>query len=299
MDKIYPNFSLTPFQKNLKFNSTKFVLINGPLLTIAFIQYYVLNSYRNLNPIFLYILTVLLFLSRNYAFLLFYFYEETKTTVHNMFIENYYDINAHVVSSSLTEALSFVYITKNYPFVETNSLGYDLLLFIPVSFLFEIIFDFFHYWFHRIIHSNTFLYIHLHKKHHKYIKPSALATFYLEPLDLLITMLIPVHLTLLIIPTISFYQLNNLLFYKLNIEICGHSEKDFKSGSFPQCILLPQLFDITLYTKCHHLHHSLNKCNYGKRFSLWDKVFGTYRSTSEKNCSKNNKNIIKTIQNEI
>ena len=47
------------------------------------------------------------------------------------------------------------------------------------------------------------------------------------------------------------------------------------TSSFPQCIWLPRLFNIELYTEDHDLHHSRNNCNYSKRFSLWDKIFKT------------------------
>ncbi len=67
-----------------------------------------------------------------------------------------------------------------------------------------------------------------------------------------------------------------LLISKIYMELCGHSGKDIKTGSFVQCIWLPRLLNIQLYTVDHDNHHSKNNCNYGKRFSLWDKVFNTY-----------------------
>jgi hypothetical protein len=56
-----------------------------------------------------------------------------------------------------------------------------------LSFVVEIIFDFFHYWSHRVLHTNKFLYINIHKKHHRYRHPTSLLTFYQDPLDLIIT----------------------------------------------------------------------------------------------------------------
>jgi len=72
------------------------------------------------------------------------------------------------------------------------------------------------------------------------------------------------------------FEIQLVLVYKSFIEISGHSGKDIKSGSFPICIWLPKLFNIELFTKQHDLHHSKFFYNYSKRFSLWDKVFGTY-----------------------
>lgn len=68
-----------------------------------------------------------------------------------------------------------------------------------------------------------------------------------------------------------------MLVYKTFIEVSGHTGKQVKSSSFPLCIWLPRIFGIELYTEQHHLHHLNSNCNYSKRFSLWDKMFGTYR----------------------
>ena len=42
-------------------------------------------------------------------------------------------------------------------------------------------------------------------------------------------------------------------------------------------IARPSCANAELYVCDHDLHHSAVRCNYGKRLSLWDKVFGTYR----------------------
>ena len=152
-----------------------------------------------------------------------------------------------------------------------------------ISFIFEIIFDFFHYWTHRISHNNKYLYIYSHKSHHKFRHPISILTFYHNPLDLIITNSIPQYLTLLLFPYLSFFQFNIILTYKTFIEISGHSGKKlYPSGSFTQFIWLPKLLNISLYTEDHDLHHDKSNYNYAKRFSLWDKVFGTYLSNIKK-----------------
>jgi len=98
---------------------------------------------------------------------------------------------------------------------------------------------------------------------------------------LVITNSIPTIVTLLIIPNISYLQFHFIIVYKNFIEIAGHSGKiSYPTCSFPQFVWLPKLLHIELYTDDHDLHHSLNNCNYSKRFSLWDKFFGTYKSTN-------------------
>jgi sterol desaturase/sphingolipid hydroxylase (fatty acid hydroxylase superfamily) len=69
-----------------------------------------------------------------------------------------------------------------------------------------------------------------------------------------------------------------IIVYKNFIEISGHSGKKlYPTSCFSQFKWLPQWLNIELYTEDHDLHHSLNNCNYGKRFSLWDKLFNTYK----------------------
>jgi sterol desaturase/sphingolipid hydroxylase (fatty acid hydroxylase superfamily) len=163
----------------------------------------------------------------------------------------------------------------------------DLLLLIPISFLFELFFDFFHYWTHRTIHEIPLLYKHIHKVHHKHNYPNVFTAYYQHPLDLIITNLIPTLLSFWImkkyIYPISYLQWTWINTYKTYIEICGHSGKDIpKTSGFAQCMWLPKLLGIELYTKDHDRHHSRNNCNYSKRFKIWDKIFGTYGREDDK-----------------
>ena len=178
------------------------------------------------------------------------------------------------ISCTFIETLTHIYFIKNYNFVESLYWN-DLIYFIPVSFGYEILFDFFHYFFHRFEHS--YFYKHIHKVHH-YIKyPTTLTTYYQHPIDLILSNTIPQILTLLIMSKISFYMYNLIIIYKIYIEISGHCGKIINSCCFPQFIWLGQFFNIELYTEDHDLHHTLNNCNYGKRFCLWDKIFNTYK----------------------
>jgi sterol desaturase/sphingolipid hydroxylase (fatty acid hydroxylase superfamily) len=67
-----------------------------------------------------------------------------------------------------------------------------------------------------------------------------------------------------------------MMWYKTMQEIAGHSGKKLKGSSFIPCIWLPRAFGIELYSQDHELHHKLPAWNFSKRFSLWDKVFGTF-----------------------
>jgi sterol desaturase/sphingolipid hydroxylase (fatty acid hydroxylase superfamily) len=188
------------------------------------------------------------------------------------------EFHVNVFNSTCIETLTLLFVQYYYfttP-IHFNIIN-DLLLFIPISFMFEVIFDFFHYVNHRVIHSHPILYKYIHKKHHKFSHPTPIITFYQEQLDLVLTNSIPTILTLCIIPKITYFQYILILLYKTFIEISGHcGKKLYPTSSFIQFMWLPKLLCIELYTEDHDNHHSKNNCNYSKRFSLWDKTFDTY-----------------------
>ena len=128
------------------------------------------------------------------------------------------------------------------------------------------------------------MYRFFHKIHHKHIHPISISLFYHHPLDAFLSISLPNLIVLSILPYISFYQFNLILIYKAHIEIIGHcGKKLYPFSSFTQLPWLAKYLNIELYAEDHDLHHSLNNCNYGKRFSLWDKVFNTYKNAREYN----------------
>lgn len=265
------------------------------MFSIGFLEHYITQSLKTSISIeFLIILTV--FLLRNTFFIEFIKYHlKNKESIHPRFIkkEDYLESYPHefafnIFSSTTVETITYMFIKHRMPQFQTHNqqssivtiTTKDILYFIPQSFLFELVFDFFHYWTHRMLHSNKFLYTHIHKKHHKFNYTIPILTFYHHPIDLVITNSIPQIITLFIFPSISLFQYNVILSYKTFIEISGHSGKKLHPiGSFSQFIWLPRFFNISLYTEDHALHHSSNFCNYSKRFSLWDKQFETYNES--------------------
>ena len=176
------------------------------------------------------------------------------------------------------------YIIHQYLSVNKNYL-FDITTFIPISFLYEIVFDFFHYWVHRTCHVNNFLYRNIHKKHHKYCNLTSIITFYQNPCDFILSVTIPEMITLYIIQSLFFklslFQFTLILNYKLFSEIAGHSGKYTNSCGFVQFIWLPINLNINIRTEDHDLHHKLLSCNYSKRFIIWDKLFNTYTKPRE------------------
>lgn len=263
-----------------KKSATNYIYYNGLLLFLSVLQY---NAVQ-LTDIFLVDMCkiYIVFLFRNYL-LLFIINNSIKNKKqiceNNTIVENYpNEFNFNVVRST------FVEMTTYYSIVTFMSDSFYLPLrienaiyFVPFTFYYEVVFDFFHYWSHRFIHTNKYLYKKIHKHHHAYNHPIPIITFYQEPLDLIITNSIPTVFTLALCSKMSLFEFNLIQMYKSYIEIGGHCGREvFPTSSFVQFIWLPRYFGIELYSEDHDFHHSHNNCNYSKRFSLWDKVFGTY-----------------------
>lgn len=259
------------------YNSIKtFFYLNSILVSFSFLEHFM-----NINLESSFITTLSLIVIRNYTLInvIEYNLKDKENICEEKRIlpkeEFYKEFDIHLLSSSIIETMTTL-IVENY-FINYNSNSYlnDLILFIPTSFLFEIIFDFFHYISHRTLH-NKYLYSSIHKVHHKFTHPICITTFYQHPVDLVITNMIPTIITFYFFKNVSLFEFKLLTVYKTFIEISGHSGKYNNSTSFSQCVWLAKMFKIELTTKNHDLHHTLNNCNYSKRFSLWDKCFCTF-----------------------
>ena len=263
-----------------------FISLNTFLICLALLQAFLIEQFIYNNVINIFNI-FLIFIARNYTLLYFVnTLSNDKPLISNdMQIvpkEDYnYEFDMNVISSTTIETLTHVIIKGYYSFDASNMIYFDLACFIPISFMFELIFDLFHYIGHRTLHS-AYLYKYIHKKHHKFQHPTTIITFYQDPIDIITTNSLPVILTLSIIPRLSYFQFSLIIIYKTYGEICGHlGKKCYPTGSFCQFIWIPKLLNIELYTEEHDLHHSLNNCNYSKRFSLWDKAFGTFKSCQQ------------------
>jgi sterol desaturase/sphingolipid hydroxylase (fatty acid hydroxylase superfamily) len=256
------------------FNSLKvFFSINTVLHSLAFIEYSLFST-SLIDNIFGTII-------RNYSILKFINYktedkEDISVRIHPK--ERFKgEFVLYFLSTSILEGFTSYYVENNIiNFRNTNYL-YDIIDFIPLSLLFEIIFDFVHYSTHRLLH-NPLLYTHIHKIHHKHNHPTSIIAFYQHPFDIFITNSIPFIISSLCLSNkMSYFQFKLLLIYKIFIEISGHTGKIINSCSFTQFIWVVKYFKIELTTENHDLHHTKNNCNYSKRFSLFDKLFGTFR----------------------
>ena len=127
--------------------------------------------------------------------------------------------------------------------------------------------DFFHYWTHRLLHSNPLLRNHVHSVHHDY--EGSLYSWIgmqVHPLEaVMINAAIYIPFVLFAHPmtiwTMAFGATMNAAF--------AHSGYNGGLAS----LYIPQ----TLTSNDHQLHHERNSTkNYGNIFCLWDKWFGTY-----------------------
>lgn len=152
---------------------------------------------------------------------------------------------------------------------------YPLLL--PINIVYEIIFDFFHYWTHRLSHKFKFIYQYIHKLHHKFDSPSIMTALYMNPIDNLFTVILPLVITFYITPHVCTF-LWDIFFYRLLVvEIFGHSGKIDTLETPLLNSVFPRYKEIRIYIEDHDLHHSNHDCNFSKKYTIWDKIFKTYK----------------------
>lgn len=255
--------------------------VNGMLITISLTKFMILSHYESFFALYC------TYIARNYL-MMYLLYNSTKNKkyINNEENNSIYELKSHAYVASTTffdTGIHHLFIHNNLIYTPLSFIYilYALIVFIPMSFVFEIILDFFHYWVHRSCHLNKTAYRLIHKTHHKHTHPVAINAYYFSPLDLIFSICIPMTLTVLILPyNLSFFEYLMLSVYKQYTELAGHVGRQLApASSFPQCIWLPRVLHIEYYAEDHDLHHKLNNCNFSKRFSLWDKVFGTYRKS--------------------
>jgi sterol desaturase/sphingolipid hydroxylase (fatty acid hydroxylase superfamily) len=198
-----------------------------------------------------------------------------KPFANNNHIEPRGEYIYYILQTSALEAVATYVIVP----LNTNPNYYSVALaYIPMSFLFMVIFDLFFYGVHRFLHKTHSIW---HKQHHENIHLKPALTFYQDSIDIILSIVIPFIITTNIVQIfypLSSFELALLATYKSFIEISGHSGRvSNPSCCFPQFIWLPKLLGIEQYSEDHALHHTNPNVNFSKQFTLWDKAFGTYQ----------------------
>lgn len=113
---------------------------------------------------------------------------------------------------------------------------------------------------HILLHKNKWIHQHIHKVHHQFSQPTALATNYAHPLEQLFVDMG----TLLVAPAIVKLSLRTMLcwtvFLTVYTQLQHHGYRLTSSAN-----------DLVLY---HTLHHTLGTGNYGLT-PIWDSIYGT------------------------
>lgn len=123
------------------------------------------------------------------------------------------------------------------------------------------------YFFHYAAHL-PFVYKVLHGRHHEHVSTNFLSLFVLHPFEtigfglMILALLMGYDFSMI---SISLYLLINLIWGTI-----GHLNREFFPASF-------DLFFVGT-TKFHNKHHLDESKNFGFYTSIWDRLFGTYRS---------------------
>ena len=158
------------------------------------------------------------------------------------------------------------------------------LLLIAKLFVWEVAFDFVHYWCHRLSHAHPLVYRLSHRTHHRGYRsqktPTPLATYQQGALDLCVSNAIPAAFALAVVDAtlgpVGAAAQEVLWAQKVFVEVAGHNGLDETTWTaFPVCVWLPRVLDIHIRSRDHHMHHKRPSCNFGKRTTLWDRAFGT------------------------
>ena len=142
---------------------------------------------------------------------------------------------------------------------------------------FEVIFDGLFYVAHRLVHAHPLLYQYVHKLHHKHTHElRLLSSLQMTPLDVLLTHTLPVLGALYLVPIEAGIELSIAKTYLLFQEFYGHAGVVHKGRNFGPAPWLAYALDIELRAQDHQRHHIKAGCNFSKRFSLFDRLFGTW-----------------------
>ena len=260
---------------------TIFVQLNGLVILLGGITY-VVHFYSHMFVFFLWTVYVHLILfdrveTRN---------KDKKSIYANKYQYHITDIRFILVWCLFDVVFHPFKVMLPTPTLDVAEIGYELVTFIPKTFAVEIVYDFLFYCQHYLLHKIKFLYLHSHKTHHGHTKNLAVISLYIQdPTELVIS-----NLTLILLSYIvPLYELQYFMWFifRTLVEQAGHSAFINTDSCFSQFIWLPRLLNIDLNNSDHYNHHAVSDCNYAKRFSLWDKVFKTYKPYHGSGAVKN------------
>jgi len=152
-------------------------------------------------------------------------------------------------------SLPTLYLLSNHLKDSVEKSAYDSIMVTLLKiFLIVNLSNFLFYWCHRLLH-NTYIYKHIHMKHHEFVEPIAVAAFYANPIEHLFA-----NTLCFLIPFILIGSSYYIMIFMLTV------------GTF-----VTVLAHVTYYANNEHVvHHKLYKYNFG--FSGYiDMIFNTYK----------------------
>jgi sterol desaturase/sphingolipid hydroxylase (fatty acid hydroxylase superfamily) len=142
--------------------------------------------------------------------------------------------------------------------------------------------DFLFYWAHRIFHRPS-LYKKIHKVHHEFVTPTAIASLYAHPLEFIVANSLPVMAGPLLLCALGMPVHLGTLWIWLGIRVLetldGHSGYDFRFW-FPHKIVYGS------GARPHDAHHSKFNGNFASFFHHWDKWLGSTLETKARAAKK-------------
>jgi sterol desaturase/sphingolipid hydroxylase (fatty acid hydroxylase superfamily) len=137
--------------------------------------------------------------------------------------------------------------------------------------VFMLVEDFLFYWAHRSFHRPS-LYKKIHKIHHEFVTPTAIAALYAHPLEFILANSLPVMAGPFLLAALGMpVHLGTLLiwlFIRMLETLDGHSGYNFRLW-FPHKLLYGA------GAQPHDEHHSKFNGNFASFFHHWDKLHGT------------------------
>jgi methylsterol monooxygenase len=110
-----------------------------------------------------------------------------------------------------------------------------------------------------------------HKKHHEFHDVSILAAGYIDPIDFVLSLSVPLIVAMVILNPHTFIGWQVAFANQLHFmyEHGGYAPDDHRWG------FLFSPFPLSRNSRHHSLHHSKNTGNYGGQYTVFDRIFGT------------------------
>jgi sterol desaturase/sphingolipid hydroxylase (fatty acid hydroxylase superfamily) len=181
----------------------------------------------------------------------------------------------HILMHQIFILMPLLFLT--YPLFAALGLNFSFQNWPPVWMIaLQIVFfmfveDFLFYWVHRTLHRPN-LYKKIHKVHHEFVTPTAIASHYAHPIEFVVANSLPVMAGPLLVALFGLDMHIGVLWIWLFIRVLetmdGHSGYNFR-------LWFPHKLIYGAGAKPHDDHHSKFNGNFASFFHHWDKIHGS------------------------